>query len=123
MSVAYVVTINITADGQSLPGFPVTKTKTVTEDRGKSSFSRPDAAGTYTDLPVEELAGVGILYVTADQAYTLRFQDQTDEGLPMAASGVCLLIDSGITSGATKKVSLDNSSGSATTVTMIAGGS
>lgn len=123
MSTIYQVTVDIKEDGVRLPGFPVVKSVTVTESKGKQVFSRADATGVYTELPLEELAGVNVLFVQADQAVALRFNDQSDADLPLNQNGILLLVDGGIPSGATNKAALENDSGSATTVTMVSGGS
>ena len=87
----FTVVIDIKEDGASLPGFPKTVSATPLESKGKSTIDRPDSAS-FTELPLTDLGGVSVLYVEADQAYTLRFEDQSDAGLPMAANGVCLLV-------------------------------
>lgn len=119
----YNVTINITEDGAPLPGFPLVKSKTVTESGGKQTYSRPDAAATWTELALTDLGQINVLFVQLDQAYNMRFQDQTDEGLDMNANGIILLIDAAIPSGAALKAAVENGSGSAATVTQVAGGS
>lgn len=117
------VTVDIKEDGVKLPGFPIVKSVTVTESKGKQVFIRADATGVYTELPLEELGGVSVLLVQADQAVALRFNDQSDSDLPLNANGLLLLVDAGIPSGATNKAALENDSGSNANVTMVAGGS
>lgn len=123
MASTYTVTVDIKEDGKRLPSFPVTKSVTPTESGGRQQFSRPDDSGTYTELPLGELAGVSVLFVQADQAVTLRFNDQSDGGVPLAANGLLLLVDGAIPSGAASKASLENASGSAAVVTTVSGGS
>lgn len=118
----FTITMDIKEDGASLPGFPVTKSVTATESGGKATVSRPDSAS-FTELPLTDLGGVSILYIEADQAYSLRFEDQSDAGLPMAANGVCLLVNSNISSGATNKAALQTNTGSAATVQVVKAGS
>lgn len=119
----YNLTVNFTEDGQPLPGFPIVQSQLVPEAGGKQTFSRPDDPGVFTDLPLGELGDINVLYVTADQPVTLRFNDQTDQGLPMNANGIMIMFTGNIPDAAVSKASLDNSSGSAATVTVISGGS
>ena len=116
------ITISVKEDGQELTGFPITKSVTVLESGGRSSISRPDSAS-YTELPLTDLGSITVLYVEADQDYTLRFNDQTDAGLPFSANGVFLMVNGNIPSGATNKASLLTNTGSAATVLMASGGS
>jgi len=123
MSTTYVVTIDIKEDGQRLSGFPMVKTVTVAETKGKQVISRADADNTFTELPVQELGSIELLLVTADQAFNLRFNDQSDSNLPVSSGGLVLLVDCDIPSGASNKVALENESGSAAAVTVLSGGS
>lgn len=122
MSTTWTVTVTIKEDGVTVPGFPVTKTLATTESAGKQIMARADGAG-YVDLPLSELGNVDLLYVESDQALTLRFNDQSDAGIPLDASGLLLAVGISIPSGATSKASADNSSGSAAEVVQVAGGS
>ena len=114
--------LSVREDGQELPGFPLNLTLSPTETTGKQSFNRPDAAATFTELPVSELGAVRLLLVQSDQITTLRFNDQSDAGIPMEANGVLLLFNCNIPSGATLKAALENASGSEAAVVMVAGG-
>lgn len=122
MSTTYQVTIDIKEDGVKLPGFPIVKSVTVASSTSKLSFMRIDNSGTYVELPFTEIGDLSLLLVQTDQATTLRFNDQSDGGLPLAANGLFLVLDTNISSEASSKASLDNGSGSASLVTMIAGG-
>ena len=117
------VTVDIKEDGVRLPGFPIIKSATVTETKGKQIVNRVSATGVYTELPLAELGAIEVLLVQADEATALRFNDQSDSDLPLKANGLLLLVDSEIPSGATNKAALENDSGSVTTVTVVAGGS
>ena len=118
----FAITVTVTEDGVTLPGYPITKSKVVTETKGRQQFSRPNAASTYTDLPLGELGDVNVLVVTADQATSVRLNDQSNGSIPLNSGGLLILFDAAIPSGATSKASLENASGSAATVTMVAGG-
>lgn len=118
----YNVTVSIKEDGQELPGFPVSKSLTVTESGGRASISRPDSAS-YTELPLSDLGQIELLYVEASQISSLRFNDQSDGGLPLGASGFLLLCNCAIPTGASNKASLQTNTGSAATVVVVAGGS
>lgn len=122
MSVTYTVSIDIKQDGNRIPGFPVVKTVTAAESRGKSVINRASASGTYTELPLQELGDVTLLFVQADQAFNLRFNDQSDADLPISANGVVLLVDCDIPGAGGNKAALENESGSVAAVTVIAGG-
>jgi hypothetical protein len=117
----YTVTLTIQEDGVTIPGFPVVKTLTTAESAGRQVLVRASGGG-YVNLPVAELGDVNLLMVDTTQALSIRFNDQTDAGLPMNASGLLLLVNSAIPSGATAKVSADNASGSAATIVQVAGG-
>lgn len=123
MSTVYQITVDIKKDGVREAGFPIVKSVTVSESKGKQSVNRADASGTYTELPVEELAAVEVLLVQADQAFNLRFNDQSDSDLPIKANGLVLLVDANIPNSATNKVALENQSGSTAVVTIVSGGS
>lgn len=123
MAVSYQVTIDIKQDGSRMPGFPLTKTMSVTESKGKAVIQRADADDTFTELPLQELTSIEVLYVTANEAFNLRINDQSDSHIPMDADGVLLLIGANIPSGASNKVALENESGSTAEVTIVAGGS
>lgn len=116
------LTINLTEDGRQLTGFPIVKSKTVNESKGRQSIKRPDAAATFTELPLTDLNAVNVLVLQSDQDTTVRFNDQSDAGIPLNANAVLVLFDSEIPSGATLKAALENASGSEATVVMIAGG-
>ena len=116
------LTINLTEDGRQLTGFPIVTSKTVNESKGRQSIKRPDAAATFTELPLTDLNALNVLVLQADQATTVRFNDQTDAGIPMNANGLLVLFDSEIPTGAALKAALENASGSEATVVVIAGG-
>lgn len=109
-------------DGQTLPGFPLTVSVTTTESLGRNTVERANAVG-YFELPLGDLDGVSVLFVRADQDTNLRFNDQSDGGLPINANGYLLLVDGAIPSGATSKASIENNSGNTATITQIAAGS
>lgn len=117
----YTITLTIQEDGVTMTGFPIVKTLTTAESAGRQVYSRADGAG-YTELAVTEIGDVNLLMVDSDQAVTVRFNDQTDGGLPLNANGLFLGVNIAIPSGATSKASADNSSGSAATITQVAGG-
>lgn len=116
------ITLTIKEDGQTLNGFPLVKTITVTESKGRQFIERADGGG-FVELPLTDLNGLEFFFVQADQAYTMRFNDQSDAGIPMAINSLMLIMGGAIPSGATNKAALDNSSGSTANVTVIAGGS
>lgn len=115
------VTVDIKEDGQTLPGFPVTKSVTVLESLGRATVERISAAG-FPELPLNDLNDINVLYVRANEATTLRFNDQTDQGLPMLADGFLLMVGSDIPDSASSKAGLQNLSGSTATVTTISAG-
>ena len=118
----FTVTIDIKEDGASLPSFPITKSVTTIESKGKATIVRPDSAS-FTELPLGDLGGISVLYVEADQAYALRFEDQSDAGLPISANGLCLLVNSNISSGATNKAALQTNTGNNANVIIVSAGS
>lgn len=116
------VTVDIKEDGQTLPGFPLTKMVSVLESRGRTQINRTAAPG-FNELPLGDLDGVTVLFVQADQDTTLRFNDQTDEGLAISANGYFLMVDGDIPVSATSKASIENDSGSTAQITQVAAGS
>lgn len=115
------LTVTLTEDGVNVPGFPITRTITSSEVTGKQTFTRATGGG-YVELPLTELGAINALVLTTDQDVSLRFNDQTDAGLPLDANGVLVLIGSDIPSGATSKASVSNASGSTATHTAYIGG-
>lgn len=118
----YVLTIQLTEDGVPLSGFPVQKSLTTTENGGKQVFTRANADGTFTELPIDELGVINLLYLTGNEAFAVRLNDQSDGEIPINSGGILLLFDCAIPSDATSKAALENDSGNTVTVTMIAGG-
>lgn len=117
----YTITLTIQEDGVTMTGFPIVKTLTTTESAGRQVFSRADGGG-YVELAVAEIGDVNLLMVDTTQDVTLRFNDQSDGGLPLNANGLLLGVNIAIPTAATSKASADNSSGSAATITQVAGG-
>ena len=115
------LTISLTEDGANVPGFPITRSVTASETTGKQTFTRATGGG-YVELPLAELGAINALVMTTDADVTLRFNDQTDGGLPLDANGVIVLITSDIPTGATSKISVDNASGGTSTHTAYIGG-
>lgn len=116
-----VLTINLTEDGVTVPGFPLTRTVTSTEVTGKNTYTRASGGG-YVELPLAELGAINFAVVTTDQDITIRFNDQSDAGLPLDANGVLVLATCDIPTGATNKIEADNSSGNTANVTSYIGG-
>lgn len=114
------VTLDIKEDGQTLPGFPMTQQLTPTET-SRLTYSRASGAG-FNELALGDLDTITVLMVKPSEAVTLRFNDQTDQGLPVNAGSILLLMNTAIPSGATSKVSLENTSGSAVDIIQVAAG-
>lgn len=115
------LTVNLTEDGTVVPGFPITRSVTSSETTGKQTFVRATGGG-YVELPLAELGAINALVLTTDVDVTLRFNDQTDGGLPLDANGLIVLITSDIPSGASSKISVSNASGGNATHTAYIGG-
>lgn len=116
-----VLTVTLTEDGDVVPGFPITRTVTSSEVTGKQTFTRATGGG-YVELPLSELGAINFLVLTTNEDVTVRFNDQTDQGLPLDSNGVMVLATCDIPSGATNKVEVDNSSGNTATLTAYIGG-
>ena len=116
-----VLTVNLTEDGSSVPGFPITRTVTSSEVTGRQTFTRADGGG-YVELPISELGAINFCVLTTTEDVTIRFNDQTDQGLPLDSNGVLVLATCDIPSGATNKIEVDNSSGNTATLTAYVGG-
>lgn len=115
------LTVTLTQDGVALPGFPLTSSSTVDETTGRFTVERATGGG-YVATPDTDIGAVNVFYLTSNEAVTVRFNDQTDGGLPLNASGVLIAVGSNIPSGATTKISIDNSSGNEATITGLLGG-
>lgn len=116
-----VLTINLTEDGSSIPGFPISRTVTSTETTGRQTFTRATGGG-YLELPIAELADVNLVVLTTDKDVTVRFNDQSDGGLPLDANGVLVLATCDIPTAATSQISVSNASGETATLTAYVGG-
>lgn len=116
------VTVDIKEDGQTLPGFPSTTAIVTNESQGRATFVRASDPA-FAELSLGELGDIQVLYVAADQVTSLRFNDQSDAGLPLNPGGYLLMVGGAIPSGATSKAALQNNSGANATVTQIAAGS
>lgn len=115
------LTISLTEDGSPVPGFPITRSITSTETTGKNTYTRATGGG-YVELPLAELGAINVAVVTTDKDISLRFNDQSDGGLPLDANGVLVLATCDIPTGATNKIEADNSSGETATLTSYIGG-
>lgn len=115
-------TLDVKEDGATLPGFPITKSVVVTESLGRATYTRPTGAG-FTELQLGDLGSITVFFLQPSETVTLRFNDQTDQGLPLSSNGIMVLIDGAIPGTATNKIALENTSGSTVTLTQLAGGS
>lgn len=116
------LTVSLTEDGVLVPGFPLTRTVTSAETTGKQTFTRASGGG-YLELPMlSELADVNFVFLTTTHDVTVRFNDQTDGGLPLDANGVLIIATSDILGSATSQVSVSNASGQTATLTAYCGG-
>lgn len=116
-----VLTVNLTEDGASVPGFPLSRTITSTEVTGRQTFTRATGGG-YVDLPAGELGALNLVILTTDEDVSLRFNDQSDGSIPLDANGIIVMAGVDIPSNATSKGSIDNSSGQTATHTAYIGG-
>lgn len=116
------LTINLTEDGATVPGFPITRSVTSTEVTGRQTFQRATGGG-YLELPaLSELADVNFVVLTTNKDVTVRFNDQSDGGLALDANGVLVIATCDISGSATSQVSVSNASGETATLTAYVGG-
>ncbi len=108
------VTVTLRVDGQTPPGFPLTRKITTTE---AVSFDYQKASGGgYATLPVSDIASLAALIVRSDQAVTLRLDAQSDAGIELNADGMLIILDAVINAGASTNATISNASGSTATV-------
>jgi len=115
------VEVHVRVDGQMQPGFPLTRSLTVSQWQGIGVQKSGADGASYVGLPtVDALTEIDFLILKADQVMGFRFQNQSDAGLVMNASGLMILIDCKLTSGATTNLKVNNNSGSTANVKGIA---
>lgn len=114
-------TINLTEDGSQVPGYPITRSVVSSEITGKQTFVRATGGG-YVELPLAELGAINSIILTTDVDISIRFNDQSNGSLPLDANGVLVLATCDIPTGASSKISVDNSSGGNATITAYIGG-
>lgn len=114
------VTVTVKQDGKLLAGFPFYRRLQVDE---LQQFKTEQGSGAgYTTPPVLELATLQAFILRPSNTVTVRFANQSDGGLTLQASGLLLILDSLITSGAVTNVKIDNSTGSLVVLEGLAGG-
>lgn len=114
------ITVNADLDGVQLAGFP--KHRRIEVDERQEFTTEQATGGGFSTLPIQQLATVQALIYEADQATTLRFDNQTDAGLEVNSGGLVVLFDVTIDSGTATNVTVDNSSGSTVKLVGLAGG-
>jgi len=116
------VRIEIETDGKALPGFPITRRIEVAEMQS-FDYSKADDGNdtTFTTLPLDVMAAIQALVLTADRSTTLRLDGQSDAGIQLNAGGLIIILDATINAGVTNAL-INNNSGSAANVKGAAGG-
>lgn len=114
------VIVDVELDGKRLPGFPWIRRKEVNEAQ-QFDATRATGGG-YVALPTAEMATLQVLLVRADQAVTVRLDNQSDAGIELAAGGILIVADATIDAGAALNALLSNASGSDAQVEGLAGG-
>ena len=116
-------TITLKRDGVELPGFPVTRTMSYVEVQIFAYDEANDGdTTTFSALPTSQIASIKGLYVTANQAVTLRLDGQSDAGIALDSGGVLLVLNGTIDDGASTNATLNNNSGSTALVKGVAVG-
>ena len=116
-------TITLKRDGVELPGFPVTRTISYDEVQTFACDEANDGdTTTFSALPTSQIASIKGLYVTANQAVTLRLDAQSDAGVALDSGGVLLVLNGTSDAGASTNATLNNNSGSTALVTGVAVG-
>ena len=116
-------TITLKRDGVELPGFPVTRTISYDEAQIFAYDKADDGnSTTFSTLPTTQIDAIKGLYITANQAVTLRLDAQSDAGVALDAGGVLLVLNGTIDAGASTNATLNNNSGSTALVKGVAVG-
>ena len=102
------VTLNVEIDSQQVEGYPIIKQLSV--DELQSFNYEKVTGGGYVAAPISELSTVQLLLLRPSQAVTVRLNNQSDGGIPLAANGVVLI--AGATIDTATLVSVNNASGS-----------
>jgi hypothetical protein len=110
MSSQIKVTVLIERDGALLPGFPLVRRLTV--DEAQSADTEQASSASYVAFPSNQLDTIQLLLIRADQATSIRFNNQSDAGLPLNANGFVIVVDSNIASGIATNCTIQNNSGS-----------
>lgn len=114
------VTVTIKQDGVTLAGSPFIRRVVVDEIQ---SFSTEQASGGgYATLPTTFLDTLNLLLLMPDQTVTVRFSNQSDQGLVLNAGGLLLLADVAVNSGASTNATTTNASGTTASLSGVAGG-
>lgn len=120
MSANLEVTVTVKQDGKILAGFPLYRRVQVDEVQ---QFHTEQATGSgFVSVPSGELGTVHALVLRPSRAVTVRFANQSDAGLVVQASGLLLVLDALIGSGATTNIKVDNASGATAILEGLAGG-
>lgn len=122
MATVYDVTVSIKVRGQEVLGAPIIKRIAVDETTGPMRYEQPHHATNFVALPSTILDELQLLFIRADQAITLRLDDQSDEGIPLLADGFLLLVGADIDAGAALNLLIQNASNATASITALAAG-
>ncbi len=102
-------TISVERDGQLLPGFPLVRRLSV--DEVQIADAEQPTSASYVAFPSSLLDTIQAFIFRADQATQVRFNAQSDAGIPLNANGIIVIIDAAIASGAATNSTIQNNSG------------
>ena len=117
------ITVLVEVDVRVLGGFPLVRRLEVDESQQFAYEKANDGdAVTFSAMPTDQLAEIQALILQADQAVTLRLDNQSDAGIVVNAGGLVCLVDVDIDAGATTNAKVNNNSGVAANLKGVAGG-
>ena len=115
------LTVLLKLDGVEVSGFPLVHREAV--DSVQPFEYQKATGGGYVALPTNQLATLHALVVRSlDQPVTVRLNGQSDAGVSLAAGGLLLVFDGTLNAGVATNATVQNASGSTTTVQGVGGG-
>jgi len=114
------VTVSIKQDGVPIVGSPFIRRVVV--DESQQFATEQATGGGYATLPLTLLDQLSFLLLQPDQQITLRFSNQSDQGLVVNAGGLVLIADVTVNSGASTNATVNNTSGQTAVLTGLGAG-
>ena len=118
MSSSLEIIVTLKIDGVAQPPL----IRRVVVDEVQQFETEQATGGGYVALPITALDQLDFLILQPDQQVTVRFSNQSDQGLVLNAGGLLLIADATVNSGASTNATTSNASGTTALLTGLAGG-